>query len=178
MTITDSDKTELLTLVRKRIEDKLIHNTETVEEVSNPNLKDTCGVFVTLTKEGQLRGCIGRIQSEEPLYQTVQIVAVESALRDPRFSPVTRDEIEGIEIEISVLSPPARVVDISAIEIGKHGLIMSYRSKSSVYLPQVPVENAWNLSEYISNLAQKAGISSGEISQSTFFSFTATVFSE
>ena len=88
-------------------------------------LNEIEGAFVTITKHGALRGCIGNIIGQEPLYETVRDMAVAAASQDPRFTPVTAAELKDIDVEISVLSKPRRVKDASEIQLGKHGVIVS-----------------------------------------------------
>lgn len=115
------------------------------------------GAFVTLTENGSLRGCIGTIVAHEPLYLNVWNMARAAAFNDPRFSPLTAREWPNVRIEISVLDQPVRCPDINKIEIGRDGLILAWRGKTGVFLPQVPVEQGWNLEEYLDNLCLKAG---------------------
>ena len=117
-----------------------------------------CGAFVTLHKKGQLRGCIGRMASPDPLEKTVRIMAGEAAFRDPRFPPLSRDEMDRCSIEISVLSPMEPCADPRQVKVGVHGLYLSYRGRTGVLLPQVPVEQGWNLDEYLEYICVKAGV--------------------
>ncbi|MDR2069877.1 MAG: AmmeMemoRadiSam system protein A [Treponema sp.] len=143
-------------------------------------LTQPCGAFVTLHKKGQLRGCIGRMTSPEPLEKTVRTMAAEAAFRDPRFPPLARDELDVCRIEISVLSPMEPCADPRQVKVGIHGLYLVYRGRSGVLLPQVPVEQGWDLDEYLEYICVKAGLPPHSYDQlgAALSTFTATVFGE
>lgn len=118
-----------------------------------------CGVFVTLKKRGKLRGCIGYIQSNTPLYKEVANVAVLAACYDNRFNKVVPKELPEIEIEISILSPMRLISDIEEIEVGKHGIQIEKNGRSGLFLPQVGAETGWTRQEYLGHCARdKAGL--------------------
>ena len=120
------------------------------------------GAFVTIMKHGILRGCVGSIIGEKPLYQTIREMAVAAASQDPRFTPLTAGELKDINIEISVLSKPRRIDDIAEIQLGKHGVIVSEGNHQGVFLPQVANETGWSKEEFLSQLcSQKAGLAAG-----------------
>jgi len=114
------------------------------------------GAFVTLHRDGRLRGCIGYIEPVKPLIRTVQEVAVKAAFEDPRFPPLTEDE--SVQIEISVLTPPEQVSDISSIEVGRDGLIVELGPRRGLLLPQVATEYGWDRQTFLENTATKAGL--------------------
>ena len=116
------------------------------------------GSFVTLHRGQVLRGCIGTVIGREPLYQNVWRMAHAAAFEDPRFPPVTAGEWKEISLEISVLGPLTPCPAPEAIEIGRHGLMLARGRHSGLFLPQVPVEQGWNLEEYLENLCRKAGL--------------------
>ncbi|MBQ7456911.1 MAG: AmmeMemoRadiSam system protein A [Desulfovibrio sp.] len=136
------------------------------------------GSFVTLSLNGQLRGCIGSILGREPLYQNIWHMAKQAAFSDPRFPPLTVSEWPQCAIEISVLDEPSLCPDPSLIEIGKHGLILQYRGRTGVFLPQVPVEQGWNLDQYLNHLCYKAQVPPGSHTKegAQIFWFEAFVF--
>lgn len=116
-------------------------------------------VFVTLKeKNGRLRGCIGNMQATAPLYRSVMQNAVAAASKDPRFSPVTPAELDGLSVEVTVLTPMEPLAGVEEIVIGRDGLYLDAGMRSSVFLPQVPVEQGWNLQTYLAELALKAGL--------------------
>jgi len=120
------------------------------------------GVFVTLYKNGQLRGCIGNHQSSFPLWQTVGLLAVSSGFSDPRFPPLRQEELGDITIEISVyLSRIEPIKSIDEFEIGKHGIILQKGNRSATFLPQVALEQGWDKETTLDNLCLKAGLPPG-----------------
>ncbi len=127
-------------------------------------LREPHGVFVTLTKHGELRGCIGHPLPTMPLIDALVDSAVSSATRDPRFQPLEPDELYDVEVEVSVLSKPEtmRVEDpseyLGSIVIGRDGLIVEYGRYAGLLLPQVPVEWGWDPEEFLSNACMKAGL--------------------
>lgn len=116
-------------------------------------------VFVTLWEReiGALRGCIGHIEARYPLVNAVSKTVISSALEDPRFEPLTKNELDNINIEISVLSPLKKILP-EEIEIGKHGLRLVKGSNSSVFLPEVAVSQGWNKKKLLDELSLKAGM--------------------
>ncbi len=144
-----------------------------------PLLKSERGVFVTLKKKGQLRGCIGHIIPRLPLYRGVMENAFNAGWRDHRFPPLQRSEMLDLEIEISVLTPPRRVSSPQDIVIGKHGVIIEKGHHSAVYLPQVAPEQGWDVEETLTHLSMKAGLPPDGWNQGATFSvFSAEVFGE
>jgi AmmeMemoRadiSam system protein B/AmmeMemoRadiSam system protein A len=122
-------------------------------------IRKSGGIFVTLYLNGALRGCIGRIVSSDPIIDNVAEMAYSAAFSDPRFPPLSCDEYDMIEIEISVLSPLKRVYNKDEIVIGKHGLFMRQEGRSGVLLPQVATERGWTVEEFLQHTARdKAGI--------------------
>ncbi|GHT87323.1 AmmeMemoRadiSam system protein A [Spirochaetia bacterium] len=139
-----------------------------------------CGVFVTLHKNGALRGCIGRMSSPDPLEKTVRVMAAEAAFGDPRFPPLSADEWPACDIEISALSPMEGCPDPRLVRVGVHGLYLSLRGRSGVLLPQVPVEQGWNREEYLDYICVKAGLPPNAFAdpEARLLTFTAAVFGE
>ena len=176
--LTEYEKKSLLKLAQDTIENNLSKE-KTAEHLLWPvissGLKKEAGAFVTLnTKDGQLRGCIGRIVSDLPLFQTVQIMAKTAAFNDTRFSPVTQNELDDIVIDITVLTPPKKIDSYKDIELGKHGIILKKLTKdkgsvSSVFLPQVPPSFGWNLQTTLEQLALKAGLGKNDWQQDCKF---------
>jgi len=134
---------------------------------------------VTLKKRGELRGCIGEITPEKPLYRLVGSVALKSALEDPRFRPLRHEELRDVEIEISVLTPPAPVSGAEDIVVGRDGVILQKDGRSAVFLPQVATEQGWGREEMLDQLCRKAGLPAGSWKQGArMLTFQAEVFSE
>lgn len=121
-------------------------------------LHERLGAFVTLKRHGQLRGCIGRLVSSEPLYVTVGEMAEAAAFHDSRFQPLTLPEFQDIEIEISVMGPITPCPDPTRIVIGRHGLIMRKGDRQGLLLPQVPVEWEWDRETFLAQTCRKAGL--------------------
>jgi AmmeMemoRadiSam system protein A len=193
-TITDEEKSALLADARETIAARLEGRKpsykrspalEAAAASGESALAKPCGAFVTLHKKAgaagrQLRGCIGRMAASGPLEQTVRAMATEAAFGDPRFPPLGKDELAGCEIEISALSPMEKCDDPRSVRVGVHGLYLIYRGRAGVLLPQVPVEQGWNLDEYLDYICVKAGVppKSYEAPGAELLVFTATVFSE
>jgi len=174
-----SDRKALLWMARETIDRFLTTKTTPLARNPSPDLEQTRGMFVTLTKHGQLRGCIGEITAEKPLYQLVGSVALKSALEDPRFPQLRREELKDIEIEISVLTPPAPVAGADDIVVGRDGVILKKSGRSAVFLPQVATEQGWGRNEMLDQLCMKAGLPAGSWkSGAQFLTFQAEVFSE
>jgi hypothetical protein len=154
--------------------------TEKPDYLKLPALKERAGAFVTLTKNGSLRGCIGYILGDKFLFETVCEAAVQAAENDPRFPPVSENELKNISIEISVLSPPFPLNNYDEIIVGEHGLILEEKGRRGLLLPQVPVEHHLNKEQYLDAICQKTGFPPGywKTKQLKLSGFTATVFSE
>ena len=117
------------------------------------------GAFVTLKTDGNLRGCIGRFISSDPLYEVVNASAVSSAFEDPRFTPLTAQEYEKVDIEITVLGPMKKIKSINEIILGKHGIYIKKDFRSGTMLPQVATEYGWTVEEFLGHTSRdKAGL--------------------
>jgi AmmeMemoRadiSam system protein A len=125
-----------------------------------PELRRKSGAFVTFKKEGQLRGCIGAIQATRPLYRAVIDNAVNAALHDSRFKPVRADELEGMEVEVSVLSPLSPIESREQYNVAEHGIMLQKAGRSAVYLPKVASEQGWSQEQALTHLAEKARLPS------------------
>jgi AmmeMemoRadiSam system protein B/AmmeMemoRadiSam system protein A len=158
---TRSEKSQLFRIAESSIRTMLYENKKIKldEKDMTANLKKQLGAFVTLKVDGALRGCIGRFISSDPLYNVVKESALSSAFEDPRFTPLTKEEFEKTEIEITVLGPLKRINDISEIVLGKHGIYIKKGYRSGTMLPQVAVENKWTVEEFLGYTSRdKAGI--------------------
>ncbi|MCK4941634.1 AmmeMemoRadiSam system protein B [candidate division WOR-3 bacterium] len=141
-------------------------------------LKEPYGIFVTINKHGSLRGCIGRIIGDQPLYLSCQEMARAAALEDPRFPPVTQAELSDLEIEISVLTPLQKVKDKEEIVVGRDGLLIRKGMYSGLLLPQVAAEYGWNVNEFLAETCHKAGLPSDayKSKDAEVYRFSAEVF--
>lgn len=158
--LTPNQRTQLLSIARTSIEAVLNGDRPRVDEASlDPELTRPGGAFVSLhTHDGDLRGCIGSIQAVAPLCQAVSSSAVNAAFRDPRFPPLTREELPGVHIEISVMSPIEVVTDVESIEVGRDGLIVSRGGRAGLLLPQVATEYGWDRETFLAHTCGKAGL--------------------
>ncbi len=177
-----SEQDVLLKIVRKTLEEYFdgkdyIPTQDELKILSKQNR----GVFVTLRKNGELRGCIGVFESDKPLAQNIKEMALAAALEDNRFSPVRKSELPDISIEISVLSPMKKISDADDIELGKHGVYIKRGSRHGVFLPQVAVETGWDKKTFLDTLCiEKAGLEPGcyKNPNTELFIFTAQIFEE
>jgi len=179
--LTPQEKEELLKIARSTVESYV--QTGKVPDFSpaSPALKRPLGAFVTLKENGELRGCIGRFDPSGPLYVMVQQMAVAASSEDPRFNPVSTNELGKLEYEISVLSPLRKIASADEIELGKHGVQVSKNFHQGVFLPQVATETGWSKEEFLEELcSQKAGLPRNcwKDPKVNLQVFTAEVFSE
>lgn len=175
--LSGREREMLLQYARKKISWKLgLEETKPEIEMTG----DHCGAFVTLRKEGNLRGCIGNIISDRPLQETIEEMSEAAAFRDPRFTPVTKDDLDKISIEISILSPLEKVDNISKIQAGRDGLYVKNGFYSGLLLPQVAREQNWDRETFVNETFHKAGLDSSyrDDDRTEIYSFTAEVFSE
>jgi AmmeMemoRadiSam system protein B/AmmeMemoRadiSam system protein A len=179
--LTATERATLLKLAKTSVETAVReHHLYDYKGASTGTLAQERGAFVTLKEKGALRGCIGYVAPVKPLALTVRDVAALAALRDTRFSPVTPSELGQIEYEISVLSPLRHVLDVKQIEVGRHGLVMRRGENEGLLLPQVPVEEHWDRTTFLSQTCLKAGLPANawQDPQTDIFMFTAVVFSD
>jgi AmmeMemoRadiSam system protein A len=173
------EKKELLQLARKTIEDYLGTKVKKYPDTVNPKFLEQRGVFVTLHKKGKLRGCIGYPLPIKPLAEAVVDNAVSSATEDYRFGPVSASELGDIDIELSVLTVPRKVTGVEEVVVGRDGIIISKSFMQGLLLPQVPVEQGWDLEQYISWGCRKAGLPENEWKKGVDLeTFQAIVFGE
>jgi AmmeMemoRadiSam system protein A len=179
--LNKAQRKRLLEIARNSIEAYLKTNKKMELTETDPLLLKEMGAFVTLHKHGELAGCIGSLLGKQPLYLTVRDMAVEAAVDDPRFSPVTLQELKDIEIEISALTPLKRIESADEIKMGTHGVLLRRGFNSGVFLPQVAAETGWSKEEFLSNLcSHKAGLPAlaWKDKSTEIYIFTAEVFSE
>ncbi len=149
------------------------------DEVLSEKLGAHAGAFVSLYNKGQLRGCIGRFISNQPLWRTVRDMTDAAATQDTRFYPVKKDELDNIKIEISVLTPLKKVSDISEIELGRHGIYIKKGVHTGTFLPQVADKTSWSLEEFLGHCARdKAHIGWDGWRDAEIFTYEAIVFSD
>jgi AmmeMemoRadiSam system protein B/AmmeMemoRadiSam system protein A len=176
--LTETQKKTLLKVARQAVEAEVLGKRQTPVNVSDPLLNAPGAVFVTLKKRGDLRGCIGHIFPIEPLIMSVRDNAIAAASRDPRFEPVTPQELKDIHIEISVLTSPEPLANPLDVRVGTDGLIITKGFNKGVLLPQVPVEQGWGKEEFLDGICRKAGLQPGSWKDAKLERFQAIVFSE
>ena len=179
--LDEQEKAILLKIVHETIEEYVSTGKipEPDEKTITAKLRQPCGAFVTLKKDGNLRGCIGRFEATGPLYETVQQLAISSSTQDSRFPPVTEEEVDELEIEISVLTPLRRIYSIDEFQLGKHGIYMKKGFYSGTFLPQVALETGWTTEEFLGHCARdKARIGWDGWKDAELYVYEAYVFGE
>ncbi len=156
--MTKTEQSKLLVLARATITARI--SGQPLPEVKNPSqaLQSHSGCFVTIKQQGQLRGCIGSFVAQQPLWQSVQEMAVSAATRDPRFYPMTASDLANFQLEISVLSPLQLIQSIDEIKVGTHGLYLIKGHAHGVLLPQVATEYGWDRDTFLRHTCMKAGL--------------------
>jgi len=178
--LTDLDKKELLALARETMTRHLLSGERAGPAAARPVFLEKRGVFVTLhDRRGELRGCIGYPLPLKPLREAVEEMAIAAATEDPRFPAVTGAELGELVIEISVLTVPQKVAGPDQVQVGRDGIIVSKGFQRGLLLPQVPVEQGWDLDQYISYGCRKAGLAADEWKRGVQIEvFQAEVFGE
>ena len=157
--LSEDEKRMLKEIALTSIKDSLDGKPISHHSPLTSHLSEKCGAFVSLHKHGRLRGCIGHFGEDVPLHEIVAEMARAAAFEDPRFMPVTADELADIDIEISVLTPMRRIQSLDEFELHRHGIYIRKGYRSGTYLPQVADEVNWTKEEFVSHCAQdKAGI--------------------
>lgn len=179
--LSDEIKNKMLKIARGSIENFIKTGKIMKIEEKQGIFNEKYGLFVTLKKHGELRGCIGVTEPIYILNEALPRIACSSAFNDPRFPPVSERELKDINIEISILSEPKKVKSADEIVMGKHGVIVKKGSKSGLFLPQVAEETNWSKEEFLSNLCtHKAGIAPNAWKEkdTELYIFTVYKFSE
>lgn len=181
MELSSKEKEILLSAARESIKSQFGKvDIPSVDYKLHPHLKLKAGAFVTIKIKDELRGCIGFITSEQPLLETVCEVAKHAAIQDPRFPPLTKNEFNLIDIEISVLSPMKKISEYNEIKIGEHGLLVEEGFNRGLLLPQVATENNYTVQQFLTSICMKAGLSHDlwQKKKLNLKVFTALVFDE
>lgn len=181
MELSSEEKAILLAATRESIKSIFGKaDIPTIDYVKYPNLKLNSGAFVTLKIKDELRGCIGFITSEQPLFETICEVAKHAAVQDPRFPALTQTEFDLIDIEISVLSSLQKISSYDQIIIGQHGLLVEEGFHRGLLLPQVATENNYSVQQFLTSICLKAGLSPDlwQKKNLNLQVFTALVFGE
>ena len=175
--LSDDEKRILKEIALTSIQDSLDGKRIAEPTSLTATLKQKCGAFVSLHKQGRLRGCIGHFGEGTPLHEIVAEMARAAAFEDPRFSPVRKEELEDIDIEISVLTPMRRIKSLDEFELHRHGIYIRKGYRSGTFLPQVADEVNWTKEEFVSHCAQdKAGIGWNGWKDAELYIYEAIVF--
>jgi AmmeMemoRadiSam system protein A len=178
MRLTPEDQQRLLRLARRCLEARV--RRETPPPVDRGGALDACmGAFVSVHHHGDLRGCLGRLETDRPIAENVAHLAAVVSDSDPRFTPIVASELSGLDLEISALTPEEEITDINAIEIGRHGLIIEHGHRRGLLLPQVATEYGWDRETFLDHTCLKAGLPTHAWrTGARIFIFEAQVFSE
>ncbi len=176
--LSEEEKTKLKQIAEKSIEAAVKGKKPPEFKKISDRLKEPYGIFVTINIHGNLRGCIGHIIGDQPVYLACQQMAKAAALEDPRFPPVTEKELPKLEIEISVLTPLEKVEDFNEIVIGRDGLYIVKGYNRGLLLPQVAAEYGWTVEEFLQETCHKAGLPSNayKSKDAEIYKFSAEVF--
>ncbi|MGQ9561237.1 MAG: AmmeMemoRadiSam system protein A [Candidatus Oleimicrobiaceae bacterium] len=174
------EKEQLLRIARAAIESGLKGQPLSEFAPISERLRQKQGAFVTLHKRGALRGCIGYVEPVSPLYLAVAEMAQAAAFEDPRFAPLSEEELPEIDLEISVLSPTREITDLEEIKVGEHGLIVQQGMHKGLLLPQVATEYNWDRITFLRHTCLKAGLPADAYKDkgTTIKVFSAQVFGE
>ena len=175
--LTDEDKSLLKKIAYDSIKDSLDGKPVSHLSPLPSHLSSKCGAFVSLHKQGRLRGCIGHFGEDVPLYEIVAEMARAAAFEDPRFLPVTRNELDDLDIEISVLTPMRRIQSLDEFELHRHGIYIRKGYRSGTFLPQVADEVNWTKEEFVGHCSQdKAGLGWDGWRDAELYVYEAIVF--
>lgn len=155
--LSEQDRDNLKTIARETLTARLEHRSPVYPKHSR-TLEKRYGIFVTIKVHGQLRGCIGRMSSNQPLIETVKDMALAAGFEDPRFPPLSHNELPLLDIEITILGPLEPLSSPDNFTLGIHGLFIASHGRSGVLLPQVAVEYGWNKTEFLQHVCLKAGL--------------------
>jgi len=155
--LTDDDRRRIVRLARAAFEARVRRLPAPLPEGDGPFAWPR-GAFVTAHRLGELRGCLGRIEADRPLGEVIAQLAAVVADSDPRFEPVRVDELDDVDLEVSVLTPEREISSIAEIEVGRHGLIVEQGRRRGLLLPQVAAERGWDAETFLAHTCQKAGL--------------------
>lgn len=176
--INNENKKYLLAFARQTISRYLASDVTPLARNGSNEINIKRGAFVTLKKNGELRGCIGRMSDEWPLFKTIGSMAIEASLNDNRFEPVKAEELKNIDFEISILTPFRKVPNADYITLEKDGVLIKKNGRQAVFLPQVATETGWGKEKFLDQLCYKAGLKAGDWKDAEIFTFQADVFNE
>ena len=176
--LTREDQAKLLRLARAALEARVLGQAAPAREYGG-TLDEPLGAFVSIHCDGDLRGCLGRLDVDAPLADTIADLAAAVAYADRRFTPLQPEEVAAVDIEISILTPETEVGMIADIEVGRHGIIIEQRERRGLLLPQVAVEHGWDCETFLAHACRKAGLPPDAWQRGArILTFEAQVFSE
>jgi AmmeMemoRadiSam system protein A len=177
--LSHAEKEKLLRMARETLAEYLKAGTIPAFLPGEPGLLQEVAAFVTLRRrDGELRGCIGRVEVSQPLYRTVQECVISAAVNDFRFPPVTAAELDDILVEISALSPFRPIHSPEEVQVGRHGLLIRKDARVGLLLPQVASDRNWSREEFLQAICLKAGLPSNAWRDADLYVFSAEVFEE
>ena len=175
--LNKNDQQKILSYIRELLKANLTKGLEPALDLPKEFLDETKGIFVTLKKNDALRGCIGQIIAMHPLSQSIHDMALAAAFEDPRFPPLSLNELPGLQVHVSLLTKPQQVDSYKDIRIGTDGIIVTHGWKKGVYLPEVATELGWDKKAFFVSCArEKAGISQAELGETTIEVFQTESF--
>ena len=177
--LSEAERRSALQLARTAVVEAVFHRKFTDPIPCDGIYAERSGVFVTLHLGRRLQGCIGVVEPDEPLGEAIVRCAAGAAMEDPRFAPMQKDQLGGLTIEISLLSPPAPISP-EAVEIGRHGLLVVLHAQRGLLLPQVAIEHRLTREQFLEETCRKAGLrrEAWRDTEARLFGFTCEVFSE
>ncbi len=158
MELSAADQELLFRVARDSIQARLTGEKAVLPQAASPVLSQPRGVFVTLTRQGRLRGCIGYLEAAKPLLAAVQEMAAAAAFNDPRFPALRPEELADLELEISILTPMQPIKNIEDIQVGRHGLYLEQGPHRGLLLPQVATQYGWDRLTFLKQTCAKAGL--------------------
>ena len=176
--LTEGDRKGLLDIARRAIMETVKNGRASEVRPEEPRLKAYGAVFVTIKRNGRLRGCIGHVVPVTSLCNSVRQNAASACSKDFRFPPMNEQELQDMELEISVLSPLLPLKDVKDLKVGKHGLYISKDRRAGLLLPQVASDNKWDSETFLKQICLKAGLPEDAWRDATLYTFEAEIIRE
>jgi AmmeMemoRadiSam system protein A len=176
--LSEQGQRTLLAIARESVRSYLSGEVLELPTLESVELLELRAVFVSIHQGEALRGCVGNLNPNYPLYQSTLECAISAAVSDPRFESLTLPELQDVSFEVSVLSPVRQIQEIDEIEVGKHGLLVVKGQSRGLLLPQVADQFGWDRKRFLAETCRKAGLSANDWSEAAVYTFTADVFGE
>ena len=177
--LTEDDQQLLLQIARNSVRSYLLSQSPRLPDLPAGGLTETRGIFVSIHRQDELRGCIGNLHPAGPLFRSAAECAIAAAVGDPRFMPLMPGELDEVEFEISVLSPMQYVHNVAEIEIGRHGLLITRKNSRGLLLPQVAATCGWSRQRFLEEVCKKAGLPPDDWKDgATIHCFSAFIFGD